>query len=246
VTLVQHAFVLTQSGEERYNVIPKHWILLDSQSNISVFNNPNMITNIHTSTEVMCACTNGGRQCSTQIGDFRNLGNVWYNPESIANILSLSDVRKVCRVTMDTNFDSSMIVHCLIGVPMKLLEHTDGLYYFDTTATSPSYSLSIGCCTLVNTVSNNNAPFVTREIDLADKARDLYRKLGRPSQQKFEEILKLNLITNCPIAVDDAKRALLIYGPNLATIKGKTTRGKPTPHVPTFLAVPIPNSCPYP
>jgi hypothetical protein len=29
------------------------------------------------------------------IGDFPNLGQVWYNPYSIANILLLSDVRKV-------------------------------------------------------------------------------------------------------------------------------------------------------
>jgi hypothetical protein len=81
---------------------------------------------------------------------------------------------------------------------------------------------------------------LTREIDLADKARDLYRKLGRPSQQQFEDILKQNLIRNCPVTVDDAKRALLIYGPDLATLKGKTTRGQPTPHVPSFVAVSIP------
>jgi hypothetical protein len=30
------------------------------------------------------------------IGEFPNLGKVWYNHESIANILSLAEVRKVC------------------------------------------------------------------------------------------------------------------------------------------------------
>jgi hypothetical protein len=47
------------------------------------------------------------------------------------------------------------------------------------------------------------------------------------------------VILNCPVTVDDAKRAMLIYGPDLATIKGKTTRGKFVPHVKSFQAVPI-------
>jgi hypothetical protein len=33
---------------------------------------------------------------------------------------------------------------------------------------------------------------------------------------------------------------MLIYGPDLATLKGKTTRGRATPHVPSFTAIPIP------
>jgi hypothetical protein len=82
--------------------------------------------------------------------------------------------------------------------------------------------------------------FVTLEIELADQARELYLKLGRPSQQQFKNIIANNMITNFPITVDDAKRALVIDGPDLATLKGKTTRGQPTPHVPSFLAVPIP------
>jgi hypothetical protein len=75
---------------------------------------------------------------------------------------------------------------------------------------------------------------------LADKAQELYCKLGCQSQHKFEESLKLNLIMNYPVTIDDYKRALLIYRPDLATIKGKTTKGSPAPHTPSFLAIPIP------
>jgi hypothetical protein len=239
ISLLQHAHMLTQNGSlESYNAIPKHWILLDSQSNMSVFNNKNIITNIRTSPQAICATTNGGIQTSTLIGDFRNLGTVWYNPDSIANILSLRDVRQKCKVTMDTSVENAMIVHRQDGSIMKFKEHLDGLYYFDIHA--DRVSVSISPVTLVNTVYANKQPFVTRDIDLADKARELYRKLGRPSQLVFETILKKNLITNCPVTVDDAKRALIIYGPDLAAIKGKTTRGKLTPHVPSFVAVPIP------
>jgi hypothetical protein len=95
VSLVQHAVVLTQSsGDDRYSAIPKHWILLDSQLSISVFHSKHMISNIRTSPQEVCATTNGGTQTSPLIGDLKNLGVVWCNPESIANIFSLADVRK--------------------------------------------------------------------------------------------------------------------------------------------------------
>jgi hypothetical protein len=93
ISLVQHAYMLTQSAiEDRYNAIPKHWIFLDSQSNISVFNSQHMISNIRPSPQEVCSMTNGRQQTSTMIGDFKSLGVVWFNPNSIANILSLSDV----------------------------------------------------------------------------------------------------------------------------------------------------------
>jgi Zinc knuckle len=242
VSLVQYAYILTQHNTvDRYEGIPNHWILLDSQSSASVFNNQHMLSNVCDSDKTMCAQTNGGHQCSSKVGDFKNLGLVWFNPQSIANILALSEVRKVCRVTMDTTLDLCMVIHRTDGSQMKFSEHSSGLYYYDahSTTSDSTNDVSIDNCTLVNTVSKNKQPFVTREIELADTARELYRKLGRPSEQQFEDILKKNLILNCPVTADDAKRAMIIYGPDLATIKGKTTRGDPTPHVPSFNAVPI-------
>jgi hypothetical protein len=47
-----------------------------------------MLTNIRNSQHVLRALTNGGHQDSNMIGDFAKLGTVWYNSNSIANILS--------------------------------------------------------------------------------------------------------------------------------------------------------------
>jgi hypothetical protein len=99
---------------------------------------------------------------------------------------------------------------------MKFSEHQDGLYYYET---SVQPLVDTGVRSFVNTVTDNKALFVSREIDAADKARELYRKLGRPSQQQLEDILSKNVILNCPVTVDNAKRAMLIYGPDLATVR---------------------------
>ena len=128
-TLTQNAYMLAQLQD--HGILDPSWILLDSQSTISVFKNLGMLTNmIQKSAHTLRALTNGGRQDSHMIGDFPNLGEVWYNSASIANILSLAEVRKVCRVTMDSSTEPALHVHRLEGTVMKFLEHESGLYVY--------------------------------------------------------------------------------------------------------------------
>ena len=85
---MQTAFAFAQTSRE--SSVPPHWVLLDSQSTVSVFMNPKYLTNIRKSSSTVVVHTNGGTQTSTLIGDVTNFGPVWYNPESLANILSLA------------------------------------------------------------------------------------------------------------------------------------------------------------
>lgn len=120
----------------------------------------------------------------------------------------------------------------------KFLEHPSGLYvYKSNNRTNEDVT---GYYTLVSTVAAQKKLFSRREIKSADAARELYRKIGRPDEVEFQQILKNNLIRNCPVTTDDAKRALLIYGPDIAVLKGKTTRSAAAPQAPTFVATPIP------
>jgi hypothetical protein len=237
-SLIQHGYMLTQTAQTG---IDPDWILLDSQSTISVFRNPNMLTNIRPSERTLRALTNGGYQDSNMVGTFPNLGEVWYNEASIANILSLAAVRKVCRITMDTTEESAMKVHRLDGTIMNFVEHECGLFIYsakdDTTINN-----HVTAYTMVSTVEQQKALFSPREVRDADHARALYRKLGRPSEHEFEQILSGNLLRNCPVSVADAKRALIIYGTDVATLKGKTTRSDAAQRVATFDSVPLPNA----
>ncbi|KAI2510045.1 Reverse transcriptase (RNA-dependent DNA polymerase) [Fragilaria crotonensis] len=239
ITLTQYAYVLAQAAQEGEHEIDPDWILLDSQSTISVFKNASMLTNIRHSGRVLRAITNGGHQDSVMVGDFPNLGEVWFNRHSIANILSLAEVRKVCRVTMDTFDEPALIVHRIDGSTMKFVEHPSGLYIYKRNSTNVPVT-GYSSYTMVSTVAAQKRMFSRREIRAADVARELYRKIGRPAEAEFQRILKQNLIMNCPVTPDDAKRAHIIYGPDVAVIKGKTTRSAAAPRAPTFVAEPIP------
>ena len=136
-------FTFTQANNG-YNIIPSTWILLDSQSTVSVFKNRSLVTNIRPSTRQLRVYTNGGTQVSRETCTLKNFGNVWFNAQSLANILSLAEVRRICRVTMDTSVEAAMHVHRADGTIMKFQEYRTGLYYFDTDAP-----------TLINTTKTN-------------------------------------------------------------------------------------------
>ena len=57
--------------------------------------------------------------------------------------------------------------------------------------------------------------------------RDRYQTLGSLTVKNFKHILRQNLIENCPVTLRDVEIAEDIYGPDIATLKGRNTRKRP-------------------
>jgi hypothetical protein len=243
-SFVQVAFCLAQVENHFPNGIPDHYVLLDSDSTVSIFCNANLLTDIHEVDDPLYLETNGGGyQISTQMGTIKDFGTVWYNPESIANILSLAQVRQARRVTMDTDESPAFHVHKLDGSGSTIFtEHESGLYLHDTsTNVDNNSSKSIIDYSCLQTVAHNKSKFTTRQVDAADAARKLYRLLGRPGYTRFLTALRDNHILNCPLTVDDARRAEVIYGKDIAFLKGKTTAKPAKDHVPDYIPISLPS-----
>jgi hypothetical protein len=219
--------------------IPLSWVLLDSESTISVFRNLTLLNNIRRSDAQVTVYTNAGKQISKMVGDIPNFGTVWFNLQSIANIMSLAAVRKVCRITMDTTVKPAFLVHRKDAFIMKFKEFHSGLYYHNTLSLDVTDRYSVEPYSFLNVVAQNKKNFTTRQINQADKARALYCMLGRPSEQTFASMLNNNVIHNCPLTFEDAKRAMLIYGPDRAHLQGTTVKIQ-GPRVPTTQIIPIP------
>ena len=90
--------------------LPRSWILLDNQTTVDVFMNKDLLDNIRTVASTMNIRCNAGNSRTNLQGDLRGYGTVWYNPEGIANILSLSNVKKKNRVTYDSESNGKFIV----------------------------------------------------------------------------------------------------------------------------------------
>jgi len=118
---------------------------------------------------------------------------------------------------------------------MKFKESKNGLYYHDAKASntkSTAYSF-------VNSVKENKKLYSQRQLENAELARRVYELVGRPSHATFTKMIRENQLKHCPITVEDANRALHIYGPDVAALRGKTTRTTPT-HVPPDQIRPLP------
>jgi hypothetical protein len=79
--------------------LPRTWILLDNQSTVNIFHNKDLLKDVHTTGHCMRVWCNAGWTVMNMIGRLPGFpGEVWYNPNGIANILSLADTEKYYRV----------------------------------------------------------------------------------------------------------------------------------------------------
>ena len=138
---------------------------------------------------------------------------------------------------MDSEIDASFILHKHNNEKLRFYEYKNGLYLHDTKSANnkdkgryilhePDHFKNALCNTMT-TVTQNESLFTARQVSDAKLALRLYEMVGRPSQATFARMIQQNLLRNCPIGIEDAKRALRIYGPEVNALRGKTVRTTP-------------------
>ena len=157
------------------------------------------------------------------IGDLPGYGTVWYDPNSITNILSLRCVAAKYHVVYDSqgggsnpndnDGGSSFMVTKPDRMVFEFKASTGGLYFLDTES-----ALTV----LVNTVAQNKAKCTNNDYLKALSARQLQIKIDRPSTKQFICIVTINQLPNCPITKVDILAAKHIFGPDVGSLKGKT------------------------
>jgi hypothetical protein len=86
-----------------------------------------------------------------------------------------------------------------------------------------------GASNLISTVAKNRKGYTLRQFERAKEARRLYHTVGTPTMNKFKLLLWINVIQNCPVTVEDVNISEKIFGPDMSSLKGKSTRRKPKP-----------------
>ncbi len=80
---------------------------------------------------------------------------------------------------------------------------------------------------MVHTVRGNFEGYTKHNIKKAQEARLLQGMIGNPTEREFKGMVREKLIANCPVTVRNIQNADQIFGPDLANLRGKTTRTKP-------------------
>ena len=153
---------------------------------------------------------------------------VYYNLDGITNILSLSNVKQHHRVTYDKERNETFTIHKYHG-SILFRECTKGLYYHNT---------ALHGNTVLTIVEEKKELYTKRQFIGAKTAQKLQGTIGYPSTKSYLKIIDGNLLKNYPITSQDIIAAEDIFGPNMESLKGKTTWKAPNPVRGSFLAVP--------
>jgi hypothetical protein len=146
----------------------------------------------------------------------------------MANILGLFHMIKEHQCTMDTAVENCINDHTPSGIT-KCKATLEGLYCWEPTEAYQeeiSWLKKVGISNLVSTVQENRMGLTAQQVEEAKRARRLLHILGFPTAENFKNMLRMNAIKNCPVTVEDVTNADKLFGPYVASLKGRTTRSK--------------------
>eukprot|EP00957_Ditylum_brightwellii_P109597 8359298-Ditylum_brightwellii.AAC.1 len=107
---------------QAHGIINKEWLLLNSQSTVNIVCNKELLTNIQRADSTLEIFNNAGLSTTDMIGDLPGFKTVWYQPDGIANIRSLSDVQKDHMVTYDSAHGNCFMVERKDGSVRKFVQ----------------------------------------------------------------------------------------------------------------------------
>jgi hypothetical protein len=230
--------------QESKGTVNKNYLLLDNQSTVHQIANPSLLKNNRMSSKLINIHCNAGVSKTELKGKLGQL-TVRHNPNGMANVLSLKAVAEKHRITYDSwDWNGVFKEHTPNRVvDFKPSEH--GLHYVDmslegdiiqdmfVTADTPEEedNKEVENATkeyvMINTVRGNLEHYTRQEIKKAQQARKLQGMIGNPTQRELAGMVRKKLIANCPVTVQDVHNTNRIFGPDLANLRGRTTRNQP-------------------
>lgn len=212
----------------------RHEILLDNEASINIFRSKELLKKIrNVRREVLLGGIQKGATGVrvTQEGDFEDVGTVYFNETTSANILSFaSQIDAGADISYDKDGDRFVMTPAggrkTYYFGRKPVGGSEGRFYVcDTRSMIVPRETA-----LVQTVEGNMRNFTKREVMQARKARELLTRMGFPSVT--QAIRTANSGSNFEVTGRDFEIADAIWGKDVSSIKGKTKKqASPMPDI---------------
>jgi len=155
-----------------------------------VFFNPELLLDIQPSPTVLKIHCNAFIVIITMVGEIDGYGTVWFHPDGIANILSLSHIKSNFRVTYDSHGSNQFIVQNSVGAEQAIKQSVQGLFYIDMSLQKGMLFDTVGIVQL----DNNHYMYSSHDYSKATLAHKIQRTIGRPNTLQFISIVNENLL----------------------------------------------------
>jgi len=198
------------------------WVNLDSGAEASVFCNADLLSGVHRGTPKILN-TIAGEMKVDLYGMFGPI-KVLINPGGDVNLLSLHDLELVSsRMSFEPGVQvCSTLRDSSEQWVFKKLEHGEfggkNVFYVFIPNMHSMY---------VTTVAERESKYTKDELARARGVRELKIHLGGASDVDLIKFINSGVAIGCPYTAMDVRRSAMIYGPDIAGLKGKTTASGP-------------------
>ena len=213
--------------------INRDYLLLDSQSTVDLFSNPNHVSNIRQSPKPIRVHCNNGTKFTTKEADFGSTVT-YFDETGTANVLLLFKLGKKYPITYDSRDQGDVFkVQTPRGVvefkptpqglhALHLQDNPDAAYLLVTDGDPPDpHDEQLH----VNTVCQNFEGYTKKQIQHADRARCLMEMIGAPTERDFQGMVRHNYIKDCPVTNEDVVNAHNYSVPISSTSAAKQSGG---------------------
>ena len=201
----------------------RYEVLLDNEASLNIFSNRDLLTDVRQAVQPIkvSGIQLGGGVDVDREGDFGEFGTVFYSGDASANILSFA-----AQVDAGAIIRYDHLQDCFTLQPKGSMR----VYRFGRKSIPGSGGRFYSCdwrsvdveTAMVTTVEQNLRAFTKREIERARAARELMARMGFPSVAMAMSIV--NSGSNFDISSRDFQVAEAIWGRDMASLKGKTTK----------------------
>ncbi len=227
VSNLQVGYMLAQAVKQN-GLIPEDWILLDTCSTDNVVNDKLLVNELRKcyEDEKLTIHTNGGRLTFHEIGSFKYLPlQVYYNPDSIANVLLLKAVAEMKDFHIEMNTKFELTISLVKNNRRLLFKHNNaGLYHCTIHELQNFYEELQGSdSVMLLSMGNQEAKYTTEEVERANRVRDLQKCMMWPSRTAMNELLNNPSQNNSDLSSKDLDRAIEMFGEAPEILAGKMT-----------------------
>jgi hypothetical protein len=211
---------MTHRSEAPLGRCKPQWVSLDNCAEESVFCNADLVTGFH----------KGKRICLKTIAGDKYIDEwAYFGPFKVAFDRAGQD-NILCQDTVERG--SSRVEHKAGEYWNAILEDTGEFVKYDRGefGKTNKFYCWIPPDAYVNsiTVRDRESQFTKTEVDRAKGVRALKLRLGGASDADMMEFIRQSVAVGCPFTPEDVRRASVIYGPDVASLKGKTTNRGPS------------------
>ena len=174
---------------------------------------------------------------------------MWYLPDRIANISSMYELERFYPIVYNS-WEGYYVVHTPKG-EVRFHKDEQGLPYINLEESNSEAAMMLlqreieerketvnSKMSFIQTVCKNFEGYTKGEVMQAKEVHRAQAMMGNPSKKDYKGMVSNNLIANYPISSKDVSNARTIFGPDLASIRGKTVQRAPEPVVTDYVAVP--------